>query len=236
MAPTNPLNPPRIHSWRALRLLLVLAGLGLWFTTQSMLGQRQFSGDRPSDLLLDWTSPINVYLHLNPTVADSLLIVSSFIIDVLGFFLLAWSIFGPSIRPFLGLLVLFALRQVCQVLCALPAPHGMIWDQPHLPAALGGFAFPSALVTYPVANDFFFSGHTAIAVYGAIEVGRLGRRWFCLAVAVALFEIAAVVVLRAHWTMDVFAAITTALCAAYFAEWAAPFVDRLLRARIRIVE
>ncbi|HUS38705.1 MAG TPA: hypothetical protein VMX74_04605, partial [Pirellulales bacterium] len=166
MAPTNPLNPPRIRSWRALRLLLVLVGLRLWFTTQSMLGQRQFSGDRPSDLLLDWTSPINVYLHLNPTVADALLIVSSFIIDVLGFFLLAWSIFGPSIRPFLGLLVLFTLRQVCQVLCALPAPHGMIWDQPHLPAALGGFAFPSALVTYKVENDFFFSGHTAIAVYG----------------------------------------------------------------------
>ena len=42
----------------------------------------------------------------------------------------------------------------------------MIWHDP---------GFPSFLVTYHVANDFFFSGHTAIAVFGAIELSRMRR-------------------------------------------------------------
>jgi membrane-associated phospholipid phosphatase len=71
------------------------------------------------------------------------------------------------------------------------------------------------LVTYGVANDFFFSGHTAIAVFGAIELARLRRTWLTgLAIFVAVVEIAAVVVLRAHYTMDVFTGALAAVCVA----------------------
>jgi len=62
-----------------------------------------------------------------------------------------------------------------QAVCALPPPPNMIWHYP---------GFPSLLVTYHVANDFFFSGHTAIAVFGAIELVPIapkmghGRRYF----------------------------------------------------------
>ena len=41
----------------------------------------------------------------------------------------------------------------------------MIWRNP---------GFPSLLVTYGVSNDFFISGHTAIAVLGAIAASKLG--------------------------------------------------------------
>ena len=62
--------------------------------------------------------------------------------------------------------MLFALRQLCQGLCAFAPPgEGMIWRRPGI---------PSLLVTYGTATDLFFSGHTAIAVYGALELGRLG--------------------------------------------------------------
>ena len=60
---------------------------------------------------------------------------------------------------------LFGLRQMCQAVSALPLPEGMIWRSPGV---------PSLLVTYDVANDLFFSGHTAMAVYGAIELARWG--------------------------------------------------------------
>jgi membrane-associated phospholipid phosphatase len=79
----------------------------------------------------------------------------------------------------------------------------MIWRHP---------GFPSLLVTYGTSNDLFFSGHTAIAVYGAMELGRLGRRWAVLGMLIALFEMAAVLVLRAHYTMDVFAGAAAAVC------------------------
>ena len=140
------------------------------------------------------------------------------VIDALGIWLIAISIFGPSMRPFIGLLLIFALRQLMQALCALPTPEGMIWHNPGV---------PSFLVTYQVANDFFFSGHTAIAVFGATQLARLKRPGFlALGVAIALFEIATVLVLRAHYTMDVFTGAIVALWAAHIADRAAPMLDR----------
>jgi membrane-associated phospholipid phosphatase len=117
--------------------------------------------------------------------------------------------------------MLLVTRQVMQALCSLPAPPGIIWHDP---------GFPSLLVTYGVANDFFFSGHTAIAVFGAIELARLRRAWLtALAVCVVLFEIAAVLVLRAHYTMDVF---TGALAAVCVAQICGAISDRFARFRI----
>jgi hypothetical protein len=88
---------------------------------------------------------------------------------------------------------------------------------------------PSLVVTYGVANDLFFSGHTAIAVFGAVELARLGRRWLgVLGVGVALFEVAAVLTLRAHYTMDVFTGAVTALLVAGVAAKISPWCDRAL--------
>jgi hypothetical protein len=146
--------------------------------------------------------------------------VSSALIDALGLFLLARWLFGGSVRPFLGLFLLMALRQVMQAICALPPPPNMIWRYP---------GFPSLLVTYHVANDFFFSGHTAIAVFGAIEVSRLRRNWLtALAVLIVGFEVATVLVLRAHYTMDVFTGIVAALWVAHFSERVSPRIDQLI--------
>jgi len=113
-----------------------------------------------------------------------------------------------------------ALRQVIEAICALPPPPNMIWHYP---------GFPSFLVTYHVANDFFFSGHTAIAVFGAIELSRLRRTWLTvLAVLVACFEVATVLILRAHYTMDVFTGVVAAFWVAHLAERISPHLDRLL--------
>jgi membrane-associated phospholipid phosphatase len=99
----------------------------------------------------------------------------------------------------------------------------MIWHDP---------GFPSLLVTYDVGNDFFFSGHTALAVFGAIELARSRRPLpVVLGVAIAVFEIVAVIVLRAHWTLDVYAAVVTAFCAAGVANWLGPYVDGALAPR-----
>jgi hypothetical protein len=96
----------------------------------------------------------------------------------------------------------------------------MIWHHP---------GFPSLLVTYDVGNDFFFSGHTALAVFGAIELARSRRPLaVALGVVIAVFEIAVVILLRSHWTMDVYAAVVTAFCAAGVANWLGPYIDHAL--------
>lgn len=187
----------------AVRILITVASLTLWFWTQSLLGARRTPGEPIGDGLHRLTAPANEYLQHSPRAANALLIVSSGLIDALGIFLLCRWIFFGSLRPFVGLTILLILRQVMQALCRLPPPAGMIWHYPGV---------PSLLVTYGVANDFFFSGHTAIAVFGATELLRLRRAWLsALAILVVIFEIAAVLVLRAHYTMDVFAGVLAAL-------------------------
>lgn len=223
--PNKVAHPPRL-----LRLLVVAVGLGLWFATQSLIGARpsgpsdetQIAGEMISrgDGLFRASRSINEYLHEQPEIANALLIVSSLVIDLLGIWLIAVSIFGATMRPFVGLLIVFALRQVTQALCVLPPPEGMIWRSPGV---------PSLLVTYQVANDFFFSGHTAIAVFGATQLFRLRRPvWAIVGVAIALFEAGTVICLRAHYSMDVLAGAVAALWAAHVADRLAPVLDRWL--------
>jgi hypothetical protein len=205
-----------------LRLVLTAVVLALWFWTQSLIGGRTVPAAGIGDAVHNLTAGLNSYFSGHPRAANALLIVSSGLIDAIGFFLLGRWLFGGSVRPFLGLFSLMALRQVMQALCALPAPPNIIWHYP---------GFPSLLVTYHVANDFFFSGHTAIAVFGALEISRLRRNWLTVgAVLIVLFEIATVLVLRAHYTMDVFTGIVAALWVFKMSESIAPRIDRLLHA------
>jgi len=193
------------RNWRGflLRLSSVALFLVVWFWTQSALGSRLPASGRLGDQLHNLTAPLNAYFAASPRAANALLIFSSALIDAFALFLIGSWLFLARLRPFLGLVLLMATRQAVQALCSLPIPDGMIWRYP---------GFPSLLVTYGVSSDFFFSGHTAIAVYGAVELARFRGNWLtALAVLIAILEAAIVLVLRAHYTMDVFAGAITAL-------------------------
>jgi hypothetical protein len=193
----------------AVRLVVTAVALAIWFWTQSLIGSRRLPGAEIGDSLHSATAPANLYLHAYPSVANALLIVSSAIIDLLGILLLSKWLFGTSVRPLLGLVIVLGLRQIMEAVVALPAPPNAIWHYP---------GFPSLLVTYDVSNDYFFSGHTAIAVLGATEIARLGHRWLtALGVVIVVFEVLTVLVLRAHYTMDVFTGLVTGLYSAYLA-------------------
>jgi len=194
----------------AIRLALTAVALVIWFWTQSLIGARGAPSSGIGDRIHDVTASANSYLHFHPGVANALLIVSSGVIDLLGIFLLSTWIFRGELRPFVGLVLVLGLRQIVQACVALPAPPDAIWHNP---------GFPSLLVTYGVANDYFFSGHTAIAVLGATELARAGKRWITVgALGIVFFEAATVLVLRAHYTMDVFTGLVTGLYAAYLAD------------------
>ena len=208
-----------------LKCLAIAAGLGAWFWTQAWLARRPFPSGGLQDRVHELTEPLNRWLHAHPRHADRLLIGTSALIDVAGIGLLASAIFGPSFGPFVGLLMLFALRQLCQGLCALPPPPGMIWRSP---------GFPSALVTYGTSNDLFFSGHTAIAVYGGLELAQQFGGWGIAAgAAFVVVEAATVLVLRAHYTMDVFAGAIAALWVWGAARMVAPSIDALIASLAR---
>jgi len=193
------------------RLLVTAAALAIWFWTQSLIGARSLPRAGIGDGVQAVTVSANFYLQTHPSAANALLIVSSAIIDLLGVFLLSKWLFRGSARPFIALAIVLGLRQILQAMVALPAPPNAIWHYP---------GFPSLLVTYGVSNDYFFSGHTAIAVLGATELARLGRRWLtAVGIGIVVFEILTVLILRAHYTMDVFTGLVTGLYAAHLASY-----------------
>lgn len=204
-----------------LRLAIIGAALALWFRTQKLIAENGTGRQRIGDGVHRLTARWHRHFATNRKAAGLVLVVSSFCIDVLGLSLIAISIFGPTFSPFIGLVIVFSLRQVSQLCCTLPAPRGIIWHDP---------GFPTALVTYDVGNDFFFSGHTALAVLGAIEICHIGPWWLgALAVVVALGEALVVLVLRAHYTMDVITGAFAAWFAADLAGRIAPFFDGWLK-------
>jgi len=204
-----------------LRIAVIAVALVLWFWTQKLIAGKSEDSSGIRDGMHRVTARWHRYFSQNRKATDRVLIVSSLFIDVLGFILIALSAFGPSFAPFLGVLIVFSLRQISQFCCTLPPPPGMIWHHP---------GFPSALVTYGVSNDLFFSGHTALAVLAAIEICQIAPWWLAgIALMIAIGEALIVLILRAHYTMDVVAAVFAAWFAADLAGRLAPGIDAWLR-------
>ena len=133
------------------RLVAIAASFAIWFYSQKLIdrskGARFFKiKNDPSHRL---TAGLNAWIGARKSVSRALLVSSSLGVDLLVLYVLWLSLMGPSFLPFIGLIVIFALRQICQFYIKLEAPAGMIWFDPGL---------PSLFVTYGVANDFFFSG------------------------------------------------------------------------------
>jgi hypothetical protein len=191
----------------ALRILVIGASLAAWFVTQRRIGSRAFADSAVHDRLHTLTARGNAWLHAHPRAANGLVIASSLCVDLLALFVLAYAVLGPTFRPFWGLFALFVLRQLAQTSVALPTPPGMIWRYP---------GFPSLFVTYGVGNDLFFSGHTALAVYGAVQLASLHVPALTAAgVVIVAFQMTAMILLRAHWTMDILAGLFAALAVSF---------------------
>ena len=200
---------------------VVAGALVIWFWTQSLIARKSAPKEGIGDVVHDLTAHWHRYFLKHDRAANAALISSSIFIDLFGLTLIGAAIFGPTFAPFLATLIVFGLRQICQGLCTLPPPPGIIWRNP---------GFPALLVTYDVGNDMFFSGHTALAVLGAIEAAHLGPPWLAvIAASIALGEMLIVLVLRAHYTLDVVAGALAAFLAAEVATEFSPLLDAWLR-------
>ena len=78
-----------------------------------------------------------------------------------------------------------------------------------------------------LADALLIVSSSLIDLFSVFLLARLSRPWLkALAWFVAVFEMATVLVLRAHYTMDVFTGMVTALGAAVLAEQLSPPIDR----------
>ena len=75
----------------------------------------------------------------------------------------------------------------------------------------------------------FFSGHTALAVLGALEITNIAPGWLgWTACTVAALEAVVVLVLRAHYTLDIIAGALAAWFALDVSRVISTMVDALL--------
>jgi hypothetical protein len=81
------------RKWRRLIRRVVLTGLalGIWFWTQSLIAHRAAPPSGVGDALHTLTAGLNSYFYNSPNAANSLLIISSALIDGLALFLLVRS-------------------------------------------------------------------------------------------------------------------------------------------------
>lgn len=203
-----------------LKVLVIAGALVIWFWSQRLIARKPDGDCAMGDAVHRATGRWHQYFMEHEKAADRALAISSFFIDLLGLSMIVLSVFGRTFAPFLAILIVFSLRQVCQFCCTLPPPPAMIWRDPGV---------PSVLVTYAVGNDFFFSGHTALAVLGALEICQVAPWWLgAVAVLIALGEVGIVLVLRAHYTLDVITGALAAWFAVDLAARLAPALDALL--------
>ena len=200
-----------------LRVMILIACFGLFYGMEQFVGSRG-APDRIDDLMHDLFTPINGALQVNPRLADASMIAITGLADIAGVGLAVCSIFSRSVRPIVGLVALYGMRQTVEVLCELPVPAGMIWHYP---------GFPSLLVDYRVVDDFYFSGHTAMVAYATAELA-MRRHWWLAALGAGCTLFVAIVLLslRAHYTMDVFSGVVAALLAVWTGSRVEGYLER----------
>ena len=212
------MNSRRLYL-RTSQTLAVAAAYGIWLTSQQLLEHSR----RPVTGLVDhtheWLAPINLYLNAHPALANVVLAVSSFEVDLAAVSMVAFFFVRRESRPLLGLWFILIMRQLCQTTASLPPPEGMIWHYP---------GFPSIVVTYTTSTDFFFSGHMALAALLATEVTAQGApRWKQLtAWLVTAVQATVILSMRFHYVTDVVAGLLAAIVATQLAGVVGGWIDR----------
>lgn len=185
------------------RFALIAILYYIWHVSQSHLSSIKLEPNDDRLLYNPWNNRLNQYFTSEPWRASYLLILSSLLIDIHTFQIL----FNTDNSHLLYLFSGMFLRQLGQYTTSLPAIAEQYWEYP---------GFPSVFVTYTVANDYFFSGHTYLAMCTAGLLWQSKSRWIKVyGILLALFEITTIVVLKCHYYQDIYAAVVTYFAVRY---------------------
>jgi hypothetical protein len=213
--------PKKKPAWPLL-FMIMIAGMLLGHMTETWIGERVAPTCKIDDLLQQSTTGLNAYLHSTEWLADVFMIVYSILGDAIVLVLIICAIVQSSIRPVLPLLIFMVLRQTMQLLVSFPIDPSLIWHYP---------GFPSLFSSYNVSGDFYFSAYAGIYILGAMEFAEIfHHRWLTALSFFFTFLIAFIdIVLRSHYTTDIYTSIITAVFAYLFTQGFIPPVDHFLK-------
>ncbi|MBX7066287.1 MAG: hypothetical protein K1X28_03560 [Parachlamydiales bacterium] len=202
---------------RLILALVVLASIAVYLYFQFLIGSIVPLPCGIHDALQAWTSGINTYLHNHSWAANTLQILYSLFGDLSVLTLYFFMIFTRSIRPILPMFIFMVLRQLLQALVSLPLPTGLIWEYP---------GFPSLFSNYELDTDFYFSAFVGINLLTTLYLMKYRIRWLTiLGFGIVIFEAFADIVLRSHYTTDIYTSIMTAIFSFLVAEKLSTWID-----------
>lgn len=192
------------------KIILVLFFYVFWYTSQILLSVESGTTKDVIDKLheSEFIYKINDYLYDHPQITKFNLILSSLLIDLMVIYIIWEYLVGQSSKTIIIFFTGLICRQVCQYINRLPIPDTMIWFYP---------GFPSLLVTYTVENDFFFSGHTYVALVAGFTLLQKNNYYAkCFAIFFICYEIFFIIIINGHYFMDIYGAFATYFMLNYF--------------------
>ena len=155
------------------------------------------------DKLFDFTSGLNQYFEVHDTERHLIEATSSFLVDfLLVAFSVKYALWGKSWREVICSSCFYTVRAAVQGIFLMGFPENYIWDYPGV---------PSLTVPYYRTADFFYSGHVGIMTFCALENYNSGYyKLMVLSVIATLFEFFVMVVLRAHYSIDLISGVVFA--------------------------
>jgi len=219
-----------LSDWQLKLCRLTLFALAAVFSqvTQVMLESRDMSGNQIIDYPIIWTNFLNDFFWQHQSFTNYYIIFCSLFMDFYTLVLPCLVVFGKDKHPnrvVLGVAIFFILRQFFQTLIVLPTPKGYLWRYP---------GFPSLVVPYNPANDFYFSGHIGFLTVAARELFK--RRYWKLYLGCLLaifFNSMMVIITRIHYTIDVIDGVFVAWFAVDLAERFSPLIDSCFQSIVR---
>ncbi len=193
-------------------LFITFVLYAFWIPSQTFLSTDIRTENKIIDRIHDSETFVYIlnYLEENSHVARFNIALTTFLIDITIFSVMAWSILYNYPRPVVLFFIGITLRQVCQFINRLPIPDRIIWYDP---------GFPTLFMVYAAENDFFFSGHTLTALIFGLELfdsKYLSAKIY--GIFFIIYQIFFVMVTRTHYFMDVYAATATYFMISYFYE------------------
>jgi hypothetical protein len=170
-------------------------------------------------LLISGLGDLTNYISQNLYLRDFLLISGSNILDIFFIsFLIAFVKMGRSWRAIVNFILFYGIRNICvQSLILLEYYDTYLFQDP---------GFPSIVVPFQRAPDFFYSGHAGSAMILALQFEILGYSHLkYVGIFLSFYEGFVMMVTRTHYSIDVLFGMLMAHYTFFLSKPIAEFLD-----------
>eukprot|EP00939_MAST-03C_sp_MAST-3C-sp1_P003390 g3390.t1 len=148
--------------------LILFAFLGVYIFSSAKVIEALPHVDAIFDLGHHVTEPLSDWMTTHPGIRNPMVILHAILMDGLCALMIIIGLFyDRTLRIHVAMFTFYTFRNLCQVAIRFPLPDKWRFHDP---------GFPSVLISYEVASDFYFSGHAGSAFLAALEFRRRGMK------------------------------------------------------------